>query len=77
MKTEIIEHWLSTSLDDICKDNTASASADLIKFAYKKNILVVMERDFLLDVSRKHNLSEKQKNWKIVLNKKIIAECTR
>lgn len=77
MKTEIIEHWLSTSLDAICKDNAASASADLIKFAYKKNILVVIERDFLLDVSRKHNLSEKQKNWRIILNKKIIAEFTR
>ncbi len=69
--------WLFTSLNMIRKDNTADTSINLIKFSYKQNVLVVIERDFLLSTYRKHNLSDKQRKWKISLNKKIVDKFRR
>lgn len=57
----------------IKKDSEKSVNAETLKMASDKGIINGTEYKFYMDIMRRRILSEKQKNWKQVINKKIIS----
>ena len=63
---------LFAGLKRIAKDITANANEDLIIHAYKLGYIYESEYVFLMDTRRKRNLSDKQKEWKKKINRRIV-----
>lgn len=66
---------LFDGLRRISEDETANANEDLIEHAYKLGYLYSeKEYTFLLSTRLKRVLSEKQKAWKIKINRRIVSQ---
>ena len=61
-------------LKRVQKDIKASFNADFINNAHKQGIINDWEQKFYIDIWRKHNLSQKQMDVKVKINKKLIAK---
>jgi len=62
-----------TGLRRIRESLTNAPNLDLISYCRRHNILSPREASFLTDTFRKRNLSFKQEEWRIALNKRIIS----
>ena len=60
------------SLAKLKKDLSKSMSRDVLEFLYSRLDLSMTEIGFYLSVMRKHKLSERQMNFKRIINKKLI-----
>jgi hypothetical protein len=65
------------SFKRINNDINASASEDLIQYAYDQGIINDHARDFYLNIKRKTKLTDSQKAWKAELNEKIIKAISK
>lgn len=65
---------LVTGLKRIIGDNTANPNEAVIEYAYERGYIYEKERQFLLDTRRKRNLSDKQLQWKIKINRRIVEK---
>jgi len=63
---------LFDGLKRIAKDPTANANEDVIEYAKERGYLYDKEYDFLMDTRLKKKPSEKQKEWKRKINRRII-----
>ncbi len=63
---------LFAGLRRIVTDETANANEDLIDHAFRWGYIFENEYKFLMDTRRKRNLSAKQVDWKIKINRRII-----
>ncbi len=54
------------------RDSVKSLNEEAIEWAFLKGWINQWERDFYLDISRKRNLTDKQSNKKININKKLL-----
>lgn len=70
-------HLIFEALKRIQKNPDASANEQLIKYAYKQQILSKKEYDFYMDIWRKRTLSDAQLNWKTQLNDRIVQSISR
>ena len=60
----------------IKNDELASANRELLDYAYQQGTLSKKEYDFYSDIWRKKVLSQRQEDWKITLNDKILTTFT-
>ena len=65
---------LFDGLRRIAEDDTANANTDLIEHAYRLGYIFEREYQFLHDTKLKRNLSEKQKEWKQKINRRILRK---
>lgn len=65
---------LFNGLKRIAKDINANANEDLISHAYQFGYIYENEYKFLMDTRRKRNLSEKQRSWKVKINRRIVSK---
>jgi hypothetical protein len=63
---------LFPGLKRIAIDETANANADLIDHAFRLGYIFENEYKFLMETQRKRNLSAKQTEWKIKINRRIL-----
>lgn len=54
------------------KDFEKSVNSETLNLAFKNTWINAKEYKFYMDILRKRKLSEKQTNWKIVINKKML-----
>lgn len=59
------------------KDFEKSVNAETLSLAIKNAWITDKEYKFYMDILRKRKLSEKQMNWKIIINKKITNRTTK
>ncbi len=64
---------LFDGLKRIAKDPTANANNDLIEHAQRMGYLFEKEYDFLKHTMRSRKLSQKQIDWKVKINRRIIS----
>lgn len=70
---EIDARTIFTGLARVQKNNKAKPNEALIEYAWKQGFLYgENEYDFLQNIKRKRNLSEKQVNWLIFINRRIV-----
>lgn len=70
-------HLIFEALKRIQKDREASANEQLIKYAFKQEILSRKDYDFYMDIWRKRSLSDAQLRWKVQLNERIVQSIAR
>ncbi|MBB4123978.1 hypothetical protein [Martelella radicis] len=64
---------LFAGLKRIAKDNEANANSDVIEYAYRSGYLFSeKEYTFLKQTKNKRNLSRKQVEWKVKINRRIL-----
>ncbi len=63
---------LFAGLKRIALNETANANEDLIHHAFRLGYIFENEYKFLMDTRRKRNLSAKQIDWKVKINRRII-----
>lgn len=61
------------SLEKLNKDISKSVTRETLDAMYEENIILLTEYNFYNDIIRKRKLSQKMKDWKISINKKIIG----
>jgi hypothetical protein len=64
------------SLKRVKKDIQKSLSIETIEYAYNKKWIKEKDRVFYLDTHKKRNLTEKQMQWRIDINQRIISGST-
>ncbi len=65
---------LFTGLKRIANDDLANANADLINHAYALGYIYEKEYKFLMETRLKRNLSQKQMEWKVKINRRIVNQ---
>jgi len=66
---------LFEGLKRIAKDLTANANSDLVEHAFRMGYLYSeKEYNFLKQTTRKRNLSPAQSEWKVKINRRIVAQ---
>lgn len=63
-----------SSIKRVSKNNSKSVSKKLVFYAKNRRIINDWEYTFYLNIHRKRNLSDKQKMYKIKINKKIMEK---
>ena len=72
--TDLPSDKIFQSINRITKDKTKSFNAESIEHAFYKGWINDWERNFYLDIWRKKNLTQKQKEKKIQINQKIFTK---
>jgi len=68
---------LFNSVRRVAKSPSSSFSEEMIVYAFDKTVISTWERDFYLEIRRKHRLSEKQRNKKNEINAQILSLISR
>lgn len=72
---EIDARSIFTGLGRVKKNNAAKPNEALIEYANEKGYLYGQnEYDFLQQIKRKRNLSDKQKHWLTKINRRIVEQ---
>ncbi len=69
----ISSNKLFSALKRVKKDPGKPFNADVIEFVYSKSYINGWERDFYIDTWRKRDLSSKQLDTRVKINKKILS----